>query len=234
MRRPLTAAVLLTLAVTAHAGGIYKCEIDGRTVYQQVACPVGETSSRVQVTRTPASNLTGGLRESEMQALQGILAKQSRQTRSEDTDQLSIGDARHISTAYDRMVEERDGPNRREEENAEGYLRQALGRYDLALEEVTPQLEGETILTRINQELTLRRMSPEDRARFRDERKRMLDAQRAEEQAREAERRARQARMQPVTTTDGTVLIPADPNHNTYTGAAGGFYIRQGNTAVWQ
>ena len=234
MHRPLTAAALFTLALTAHAGGIHKCEIDGRTVYQQVACPVGETSSRVRVTETPASSRTGGLRESEMQALQGILTKQSRHASNADTDQLSIGDARHISTAYDRMVEERDGPNRREEENAEGYLRQALDRYDLALEEVTPQLEGETILTRINQELTLRRMSPEDRARFRDERKRMLDAQQAREQAREAERRARQVRMQPVITTNGTVLIPNDPNHNTYSGATGGLYIRQGNTAVRQ
>ena len=240
MHRPLTAAALLTFAVTAHAGGIYKCEIDGKTVYQQVACPAGETSSRVRVTETPASSRTGGLRASEMQALRGILQKEVGHG-AEEAGGLNARDARYISSTYRRYQEESQGSNRREEEIAEAHLRQTLRRYGLELEQVQPELRGESILDRVQDEIAVREAGPEAQTQYREQRQQLLETQRAEERAQEAERRARQAemaaqatRMNPVITTDGTVLIPNDPNHNTYTGAGGGFYIRQGNTAVQQ
>ncbi|MDY6799017.1 MAG: hypothetical protein SVX28_09805 [Pseudomonadota bacterium] len=102
------------------------------------------------------------------------------------------------------------------------------------MEQVQPELRGESILDRVQDEIAVREAGPEAQAQYREQRRQLLDTQRAEERAREAERRARQARMQPVITTDGAVLIPSDPNHNTYTGAGGGVYIRQGNTAVQQ
>ena len=246
MYPPLTAATLLTLALAAHAGGIYKCEIDGRTVYQQVACPAGETNSRVRVIETPASSLTGGLRASEMNTLQGIQEKRAARRARNNSDGLSAQDARYISSTFRRFQEESQGSNRREEEIAEAHLRQTLRRYGLELEQVQPELRGESILDRVQDEIAVREAGPEAQAQYREQRRQLLETQRAEERAQEAERRARQAEMaaqqaqqraqqqaqQPIPTSDGRWLYPNDPAGNTYHGSDGGHYIRQGNMIV--
>jgi len=231
MRRlPLT-AVLLTATVAAHAG-VYKCEVDGKTVYQQTPCAAGVATTRVEIQRTPASSRTGGLRASEMQAVQGIVQREQEAARESSPVGLSAYDQSHLEGIYEELAANEDGPNRREAEIAEGTLRRSLKQYDLALEQVEPVLPHESLTSVTQGHLQARQNGT--LKQFQAERQQEIDAYRAEQERKRQERRRQAEAMQPVITNTGQVLIPNDPNHNTYTGAGGGLYIRQGNTAVQQ
>jgi len=176
MHRLATVTTLLSLALTAHAGGIYKCQIDGRTVYQQVACPVGK-SARVEIKDTPASSLGGGLRAAEVRVLQQVLRDKAQRLPGNEAGILGEDDAMLIASIYRQLEARRGGSDQREAAIAEASLRENLGRHGLELEQVEPELPGETILDRVQDELALRRLDPQAQTEYRAQRRQLLEAQ---------------------------------------------------------
>lgn len=68
----IVSAVLLSLALPVHAG-VYKCNVNGQTVYQQGPC-AGQVDTAQPMSVDTRDTGNGGMRESEYRALANIYA----------------------------------------------------------------------------------------------------------------------------------------------------------------
>lgn len=100
MYRPIIAIALLGVALSAQ-GGVYKCDIDGRTHYQETPCPASGESTRVPVIKAPESSRGGGLRAAEVQALRELLLEKAAGLPGNGLDE---DDAAFIASIY-RLLE---------------------------------------------------------------------------------------------------------------------------------
>lgn len=67
---------VIFLAAMANAQ-VFKCEVDGKTVYNQTPCGAGGQEMRLKT--QPAASPDAGLRESEIRMLEGIQAREREQ-----------------------------------------------------------------------------------------------------------------------------------------------------------
>ena len=87
-------AIALTLSLTASSAfaGAYKCQVDGKTVYQQLPCAGQELVLNTKDTGN------GGLRDSEYKALNDVYERELAR---------ATGRARALATQRKELIEER-------------------------------------------------------------------------------------------------------------------------------